>query len=91
MRPESDNFVFINSSKVTDHFAIIPTAVPPNALEDVERKIYGLARERFVVAWLKPCVWGELEATLECAGETFRLKLRKNEDDGFKVHELRSP
>src|SRR5574344_1113791 len=84
MRPESDNFVFINSSKVTDHFAIIPTGETPNMLEEAERKIYELARERFVVAWLKPCVWGELEATLGCADETFRLKLRKNEDDGFK-------
>ncbi|MBQ2561233.1 MAG: type IA DNA topoisomerase, partial [Fibrobacter sp.] len=57
MRNESENFVFINSSKVTDHFAIIPTGETPNGLPEMEQKIYDLAKERFVQAWLKPYVW----------------------------------
>ena len=65
MRSESENFVFINSSKVTDHFAIIPTGEIPNGLPEMEQKIYDLAKERFVQAWLKPYVWSEMEVVLQ--------------------------
>ncbi len=91
MRNESENFVFINSSKVTDHFAIIPTGETPNGLPEMEQKIYDLAKERFVQAWLKPYVWSEMEIILEAKGgetnapDLFRLKLKKNEDLGFRA------
>ncbi len=89
MRPESENFVFINSSKVTDHFAIIPTGEQPNGLPEMEENIYNLAKERFVQAWLKPYVWNEMEVTLTAPegsdAETFRLKLKQNEDLGFRA------
>ena len=94
MRNESENFVFINSSKVTDHFAIIPTGEVPNGLPEMEQKIYDLAKERFVQAWLKPYVWSEMEIILNVQGggsagspasDTFRLKLKHNEDLGFRA------
>ena len=101
MRSESENFVFINSSKVTDHFAIIPTGETPNGLPEMEQKIYDLAKERFVQAWLKPYVWSEMEVVLQTrdgsrlevrglgqdseAADLFRLKLKRNEDLGFRA------
>ena len=97
MRDGNENFVFINSSKVTDHFAIIPTGETPNGLPEMEQKIYDLAKERFVQAWLKPYVWNEMEITLVRNGDagtesgmtagqdTFRLKLKQNEDLGFRA------
>ncbi|MBR3669172.1 MAG: topoisomerase C-terminal repeat-containing protein [Fibrobacter sp.] len=99
MRSESENFVFINSSKVTDHFAIIPTGETPNGLPEMEQKIYDLAKERFVQAWLKPYVWSEMEVVIEMKGDSgseagmtnakdldlFRLKLKRNEDLGFRA------
>lgn len=94
MRNESENFVFINSSKVTDHFAIIPTGETPNGLPEMEQKIYDLAKERFVQAWLKPYVWSEMEVILNAQGggsagsptlDIFRLKLKRNEDLGFRA------
>ena len=101
MRGESENFVFINSSKVTDHFAIIPTGETPNGLPEMEQKIYDLAKERFVQAWLKPYVWSEMEVVLQTrderretregsgqdseAADLFRLKLKRNEDLGFRA------
>ena len=113
MRSESENFVFINSSKVTDHFAIIPTGETPNGLPEMEQKIYDLAKERFVQAWLKPYVWSEMEVIVETKDDrrktidkftepaevndnsalrqssgtldTFRLKLKRNEDLGFRA------
>ncbi len=96
MRAGNENFVFINSSKVTDHFAIIPTGETPQGLPEMEQKIYELARERFVQAWLKPYVWSEMEVQLnvsderretrdEREAEVFRLKLKRNEDLGFRA------
>ncbi|MBP5248285.1 MAG: topoisomerase C-terminal repeat-containing protein [Fibrobacter sp.] len=88
MRDPNDNFVFINSSKVTDHFAIIPTGEVPQNLPEMEQKIYELAKERFISAWLKPYIWSEMEVMLQCPeeeSETFRLKLKHNEDLGFRA------
>lgn len=92
MRSESENFVFINSSKVTDHFAIIPTGEQPNGLPEMEENIYKLVKERFVQAWLKPYIWNEMEVLLKCPEsadgsdeEIFRLKLKQNEDLGFRA------
>ncbi|OWV27466.1 DNA topoisomerase [Fibrobacter sp. UWB1] len=96
-RSFDENFVFINSSKVTDHFAIIPTGEAPNDLPEMEQKIYDLAKERFVQAWLKPYVWDEMEVTLQSNvilseasakskdPDLFRLKLKRNEDLGFRA------
>ena len=69
MRGGNENFVFINSSKVTDHFAIIPTGEEPQNLPEMEENIYKLAKERFVQAWLKPYVWSEMEVLLEAGNE----------------------
>ena len=101
MRSVNENFVFINSSKVTDHFAIIPTGEVPQGLPEMEENIYKLAKERFVQAWLKPYVWNEMEILLKAengekgdAGtesgmtnktDLFRLKLKQNEDLGFRA------
>ncbi|MBO5531264.1 MAG: topoisomerase C-terminal repeat-containing protein [Fibrobacter sp.] len=91
MRSAEENFVFINSSKVTDHYAIIPTGEVPNGLPEMEQKIYDLAKERFVQAWLKPYVWNEMEVILQTRDERretkdlFRLKLKRNEDLGFRA------
>lgn len=84
-RTFDENFVFINSSKVTDHFAIIPTGEAPNDLPEMEQKIYDLAKERFVQAWLKPYVWDEMEIALNTEKDLFRLKLKRNEDLGFRA------
>ena len=84
-RSFDENFVFINSSKVTDHFAIIPTGETPNDLPEMEQKIYDLAKERFVQAWLKPYVWDEMEILLNAEKDIFRLKLKRNEDLGFRA------
>ncbi len=85
MRSANESFVFVNSSKVTDHFAIIPTGETPNSLPEMEQKIYDLAKERFVQAWLKPYVWNEMEVILNSGSDPFRLKLKKNEDLGFRA------
>ena len=51
----------------------------------MEQKIYDLAKERFVQAWLKPYVWDEMEIALNAEKDLFRLKLKRNEDLGFRA------
>ena len=40
-----------NNAKISDHFAIIPTAVPPAVLHDDEQKIYDLVTRRFLAVF----------------------------------------
>lgn len=40
-----------DSSKVTDHHAIIPTGVQPQNLSDMERKVFDLVARRFIAAF----------------------------------------
>lgn len=40
-----------DSSKVTDHHAIIPTGVPPQGLSDVERNVFDLVARAFIAAF----------------------------------------
>ena len=44
-----------DSSKVTDHHAIIPTGVKPIGMTDTENKVYDLIVKRFVCVFLPPC------------------------------------
>ena len=44
-----------DSSKVTDHHAIIPTGVVPKALSDMERNVYDLVARRFIAAFYPDC------------------------------------
>ncbi|MGE0556907.1 MAG: DNA topoisomerase III [Burkholderiales bacterium] len=43
-----------DNSKVSDHFAIIPTPQPPKNLNDVQQKIYDLVLRRFMAVFFPP-------------------------------------
>ena len=44
-----------DSSKVTDHHAIIPTNVIPQGLTDAERNVYDLIARRFISVFYPDC------------------------------------
>ena len=44
-----------DTSKVTDHHAIIPTGVIAQNLSDAERKVYDLVARRFIAVFLEDC------------------------------------
>ena len=44
-----------DTSKVTDHHAIIPTGVPATALSDMERNVYDLIARRFIAVFYPDC------------------------------------
>lgn len=62
-----------DTSKVTDHHAIIPTGVPASALSDMERNVYDLIARRFIAVFYPDCKF----ATTTVLG--------KVEDVAFKV------
>ena len=48
-----------DSSKVTDHHAIIPTGVPPQNLADMHRKVYDLIARRFIAVFYPDCKFAQ--------------------------------
>ena len=54
-----------DSSKVTDHHAIIPTGVVPQNLNDAEKKVFDLVARRFIAVFLPDCKF----ATTTVVGE----------------------
>ena len=61
-----------DSSKVTDHHAIIPTGVAPNNLTDMERKVFDLVARRFIAAFYPDMEF--MQTTV--LGEVADVKLR---------------
>lgn len=80
-----------DSSKVTDHHAIIPTGVPPQGLTDRERQVYDLVARAFIAAFYPDMkfdtttVMGEVNkgGSDECV--LFRTSTRVITDEGWKV------
>jgi DNA topoisomerase-3 len=48
-----------DSSKVTDHHAIIPTGVPPQGLPDLMQKVYDLIARRFIAVFYPDCKFAQ--------------------------------
>lgn len=84
MRPLGDKFVFVNDKKVTDHYAILPTANEPSALPKEQMALYQLIRARFLTAWLLPQQWKEGVAVIERGEDRFRSTLRVELNRGWK-------
>ena len=86
-----------DTSKVTDHHAIIPTGVVPQNLNDAEQKVFDLVARRFIAVFLPDCkfstttVLGEVrgcEGTEVQGGEdTVEFKVTGKEilDPGWRV------
>ena len=59
-----------DTSKVTDHHAIIPTGVIPKNLTDAEQKVYDLVARRFIAVFLPDCKFSTTTVLGEVAGDT---------------------
>jgi DNA topoisomerase-3 len=58
-----------DSSKVTDHHAIIPTGVIPQGLTDVEQKVFDLVARRFIGVFLPDCKFSTTTVLGEVRGD----------------------
>ena len=80
-----------DSSKVTDHHAIIPTGVPPVALTDMERHVFDLVAKRFIAAFYPDCKFSTTtvmgEVSNELTNETVEFKATGKEilSPGWRV------
>ncbi len=61
-----------DNSKVSDHFAIIPTGVIPQGLTDVEQKVYDLVVRRFVSVFFPMAEFEETVRTTTVGQHNFR-------------------
>ena len=72
-----------DSSKVTDHHAIIPTGIVPQNLTDVQRKVYDLIARRFIAVFYPDCkfaqttVLGEVQPVQSVATESQQTEQQK--------------
>jgi len=84
-----------DSSKVTDHHAIIPTGVIPQGLSDAEQKVFDLVARRFIGVFLPDCKFATTTVLGEVRSEedTIEFKVTGKEilDPGWRVvREVRS-
>jgi DNA topoisomerase-3 len=75
-----------DTSKVTDHFAIIPTGKLPEAeLRGDDKRLFDVVVHRFIATFYEPAVWNRVERITEIAGHSFRSRSRTLERAGWRV------
>ena len=65
---------YVNDSKITDHYALIPTGQGfenYDKLSELHQKIYKLIVKRFLSIFFPPAEYSKLAITLEIAGQSF--------------------
>lgn len=77
----------VNSAKVTDHHAIIPTEQKPSFadMSTKERAIYDLVVKRFLAVLMSAFKYEETKIVLECQGYSFYTKGKVTIDNGWKA------
>ena len=71
-RPLKKSKKVFDSSKVTDHHAIIPTGVPARSLTDTERNVYDLVARHFIAVFYDDCHF----ATTTVKGEAAKIEFK---------------
>ena len=74
-----------DSSKVTDHHAIIPTGVIPQTLSDAERKVYDLVVRRFIGVFLPDCKFSTTTVLGKVDEIEFKVTGKEILDPGWRV------
>ena len=74
-----------DSSKVTDHHAIIPTGVVPQNLNDAERKVFDLVARRFIAVFLPDCKFSTTTVLGEVDEVEFKVTGKEILDPGWRV------
>ncbi len=82
VRPDRRIF---DGSKVSDHFAIIPTNVLPTGLSEAEHKIYQAVTQRFIAVFFPAAKYLQTTRISLVAGESFRTEGRVLEIPGWKA------
>ena len=74
-----------DTSKVTDHHAIIPTGVIPQGLSDAEQKVFDLVARRFIGVFLPDCKFSTTTVLGEVGEIEFKVTGKEILDPGWRV------
>ena len=74
-----------DSTKVTDHHAIIPTGVMPRGLTDAESKVFDLVARRFISVFYPDCVFDTTTVEGESAKVPFKVQGKHIVEEGWRV------
>ena len=74
-----------DTSKVTDHHAIIPTGQVPNGLTDVEKKVYDLIARRFIAVFYPDCKFATTSVTGKVDKIEFKTSGKEILDPGWRA------
>ena len=80
-----------DTSKVTDHHAIIPTGVVPQYLSDAEQKVFDLVARRFIGVFLPDCKFSTTTVLGEVDGIEFKVTGKEILEPGWRVVREKSP
>ena len=74
-----------DTSKVTDHHAIIPTGVIPQHLTDAEQKVFDLVARRFIAVFLPDCKFSTTTVLGEVDSVEFKVTGKEILDPGWRI------
>lgn len=74
-----------DSSKVTDHHAIIPTGVPARNLTDMERNVYDLIARRFIAVFYPDCKFATTTVMGKVENIDFKVSGKTILDEGWRA------
>lgn len=74
-----------DSSKVTDHHAIIPTGQIPGPLTDLQRKVYDLVARRFIAVFYPDCQYAQTTVLGKVDEVEFKVTGRTILDPGWRA------
>lgn len=74
-----------DTSKVTDHHAIIPTGIAPQNLSDMERKVYDLIARRFISVFYPDCKFSTTAVKGQVDEVVFSANGKEIIDPGWRV------
>ena len=74
-----------DNTKISDHFAIIPTGIVPKGLSEAEEKIYTMICQRFIAVFFPPAQYLNTTRITTVENETFITEGKILVDPGFKA------
>ena len=74
-----------DTSKVTDHHAIIPTGVPPMGLSDMERNVFNLIALRFIAVFYPDCKFSTTTVMGSVEDVEFKVTGKEILEPGWRV------
>ena len=74
-----------DTSKVTDHHAIIPTGVIPQNLTNIEQHVYDLVARRFISVFYPDCKYATTTVLGEVDGIEFKATGKEILDPGWRI------